>query len=140
MFIYLFNQFLFILVNLELIILIKVCSIYSFIYIIYLNLIFIAVFHTFSIDPLALFENPSFIDWIVELYDIIVMYSQDGSEEPTGPLLQKTPIILAKPPGERVCVSFMFILHKQTIQVNVLFLLWVVLYLVLRHNIVFIWF
>uniref|UniRef100_A0A8C1ZY36 Nonsense-mediated mRNA decay factor SMG9 n=1 Tax=Cyprinus carpio TaxID=7962 RepID=A0A8C1ZY36_CYPCA len=25
----------------------------------------------------------------------------DGSEEPTGPLLQKTPIILAKPPGER---------------------------------------
>uniref|UniRef100_A0A8C7RM29 Nonsense-mediated mRNA decay factor SMG9 n=1 Tax=Oncorhynchus mykiss TaxID=8022 RepID=A0A8C7RM29_ONCMY len=27
---------------------------------------------------------------------------RDGSEEPPGPLLQKTPIILAKPPGERV--------------------------------------
>ncbi|XP_055781320.1 nonsense-mediated mRNA decay factor SMG9 isoform X2 [Salvelinus fontinalis] len=26
---------------------------------------------------------------------------RDGSEEPPGPLLQKTPIILAKPPGER---------------------------------------
>ncbi|TRY94703.1 hypothetical protein DNTS_021600 [Danionella cerebrum] len=26
---------------------------------------------------------------------------RDGSEEPSGPLLQKTPIILAKPPGER---------------------------------------
>ncbi|XP_030640442.1 protein SMG9 [Chanos chanos] len=26
---------------------------------------------------------------------------RDGSEEPAGPLLQKTPIILAKPPGER---------------------------------------
>lgn len=27
---------------------------------------------------------------------------QDGSEDPPGPLIQKTPIILAKPPGERV--------------------------------------
>ncbi|XP_064156725.1 nonsense-mediated mRNA decay factor SMG9 [Anguilla rostrata] len=27
--------------------------------------------------------------------------STDGSEEPPGPVLQKTPIILAKPPGER---------------------------------------
>ncbi|CAB1334030.1 unnamed protein product, partial [Coregonus sp. 'balchen'] len=26
---------------------------------------------------------------------------RDGSEEPPGPLVQKTPIILAKPPGER---------------------------------------
>lgn len=29
---------------------------------------------------------------------------QDGSEDPPGPLIQKTPIILAKPPGERVCL------------------------------------
>ncbi|KAA0703250.1 Protein SMG9 [Triplophysa tibetana] len=33
--------------------------------------------------------------------DYIPRERRDGSEEPTGPLLQKTPIILAKPPGER---------------------------------------
>uniref|UniRef100_A0A672QTN7 SMG9 nonsense mediated mRNA decay factor n=1 Tax=Sinocyclocheilus grahami TaxID=75366 RepID=A0A672QTN7_SINGR len=33
--------------------------------------------------------------------DYVPRERRDGSEEPTGPLLQKTPIILAKPPGER---------------------------------------
>lgn len=27
---------------------------------------------------------------------------QDGSEDPPGPVIQKTPIILAKPPSDRV--------------------------------------
>lgn len=27
---------------------------------------------------------------------------QDGSEDPPGPVMQKTPIILAKPPSDRV--------------------------------------
>ncbi|KAK7147421.1 hypothetical protein R3I94_010062 [Phoxinus phoxinus] len=34
--------------------------------------------------------------------DYIPRERRDGSEEATGPLLQKTPIILAKPPGERI--------------------------------------
>lgn len=29
-------------------------------------------------------------------------YLQDGSEDPPGPIMQKTPIILAKPPSDRV--------------------------------------
>lgn len=33
--------------------------------------------------------------------DYVPRERRDGSEESTGPLLQKTPIILAKPPGER---------------------------------------
>lgn len=37
-------------------------------------------------------------------------FVQDGSEDPPGPLIQKTPIILAKPPGERVCYLIFFIL------------------------------
>ncbi|XP_067304817.1 nonsense-mediated mRNA decay factor SMG9 isoform X2 [Pseudorasbora parva] len=34
--------------------------------------------------------------------DYVPRERRDGSEEPSGPLLQKTPIILAKPPGERI--------------------------------------
>lgn len=30
------------------------------------------------------------------------LYLQDGSEDPPGPVMQKTPIILAKPPSDRV--------------------------------------
>lgn len=44
----------------------------------------------------------SILDFFILLVKQKILYSQDGSEEPTGPLLQKTPIILAKPPGERV--------------------------------------
>lgn len=40
--------------------------------------------------------------WTIILKKIIIFF-QDGSEDPPGPLIQKTPIILAKPPGERVC-------------------------------------
>lgn len=29
-------------------------------------------------------------------------FLQDGSEDPPGPVMQKTPIILAKPPSDRV--------------------------------------
>lgn len=40
---------------------------------------------------------------VIKRIIIITSSEQDGSEDPPGPLIQKTPIILAKPPGDRVC-------------------------------------
>lgn len=45
----------------------------------------------------------------VEFSTITSRFVQDGSEDPPGPLIQKTPIILAKPPAERVCCFHLYL-------------------------------